>query len=135
MYEIQTKDYIQSKKILIDGKEWTMTAPGAGDELMLGQGKRRAERLEKKIAADTATDEEYDLYDKIEDRMFAIFHKVFKDGTEDNSEVKAWLDTTPMVIVYKIMEDITAQAEAERSKEAPAEPAKDEDGTKPAEEA
>lgn len=112
MYEIKTSNYVQSKKILIDDKEWTMSAPGAGDELVLGQAKRRAELVQKKIDAGTAVDEDYNTYDRLENKMFEVFSKIFQDKTEDNSEVKGWLDSTPMVVIYAIVEDIKKQAEA-----------------------
>lgn len=112
MYEIKTSNYVTSKKILLDGQEWTMTAPGAGDELALGQAKRRSEMIEKKIQAGTASDEDYDTYDRLEDRIFKLFAKIFRDSTPDNSQVAAWLDATPMAVIYAIMEDIQKQAEA-----------------------
>lgn len=111
MYEIRTSNYIKSKKILLDGKEWTMHPPGAGDELALNQAKRRGELIEKKIKSGTATEEDYDTYDRIENQMFSLFKRMFKDSTEDNSEVTAWLSTTPMVVIMAILEDITKQSE------------------------
>lgn len=110
MYEIKTSNYIKSKKILVDGKEWEMRPPGAGDELALNQGKRRSERLEQKIKDGTATDQDYDTYDRIENNMYNIFRRMFKDTTEDNSEVNAWLSSTPMVVIMAILEDISKQA-------------------------
>jgi hypothetical protein len=110
MYEIKTSNYIKSSKILVDGKEWTMTPPGAGDELALNQAKRRAELLEKKVQNGTATEEDYDTYDKLENRMYSVFQKIFSDGTPDNSAVTAWLDSLPMVVIMAILEDIQKQA-------------------------
>lgn len=122
MYEIKTSNYIKSKKILVDGKEWELRPPGAGDELALNQGKRRAERLEQKIKDGTATDEDYDTYDRIENNMYTIFGRMFKDQTPDNSEVDAWLKTTPMVVVMAMLEDmskqIAAKEEAKNNNEA-----------------
>lgn len=112
MYEIKTSNYIKSKKILVDGKEWEMRPPGAGDELALNQGKRRSERLEQKIKDGTATDADYDTYDRIENNMYNIFRKMFKDKTEDNSEVNAWLSSTPMIVIMAILEDISKQVVA-----------------------
>lgn len=122
MYEIKTSNYIKSKKILVDGEEWTMHPPGAGDELALSQGKRRAERLEKKIQDGTATDEDYDTYDRIENNMYNIFRKMFKDSTPENSQVNKWLDTTPMVVVMAILEDISKQAVVKQEAENATEP-------------
>jgi hypothetical protein len=111
MYEIRTENYVTSKKVLFDGKIWTITAPGAGDELALGQATRRSELIKKKIRAGTAIEADYNLYDKLEDRMFKLFTRVFRDSTDDNSEVKEWLDRTPLTVIYAIMEDIKKQAE------------------------
>lgn len=110
-YEIKTNDFVTTKKILVDGKEWTMTAPGAGDQLMLGQAQRRTEMIQKKVEAGTATEADLDMYDKLEDRMFSMFARVFKDGTPENTEVKEWLNSTPLVVIYAIMEDIKRQFE------------------------
>lgn len=122
MYEIKTSNYIKTQKILVDGKEWEMHPPGAGDELALAQGKRRAERLESKIKAGSATDEDYDTYDRIENNMYNIFRKMFKDKTEDNSEVNNWLNTTPMVVIMAILEDIQKQAIEKKESESEAGP-------------
>lgn len=110
MYEIKTTDYVKARKILVDDKNWTMYPPGAGDELALNQGKRRAELLDKKIQNGTATDEDYDTYDRIENQMFSIFKRIFKDGTSDNAQVEAWLNGLPMVVIMAILEDIQNQA-------------------------
>lgn len=117
MYEIKTSNYIKTQKILVDGNEWEMHPPGAGDELALAQGKRRAERLEKKIKDGSASDEDYDTYDRIEKNMYNIFSKMFKDSTPDNSQVNNWLNTTPMVVIMAILEDITNQAQAKKEAE------------------
>ena len=115
MYEIKTSNYVTSKKILVDGEEWTMTAPGAGDELALGQAQRRSEMIQKKIDANTASDEDYDTYERLENRMFELFAKVFRDSTPDNSQVKAWLNATPVSVIYAILEDIQKQVQAKES--------------------
>lgn len=126
MYEIKTSNYIKSKKILVDDKEWELRPPGAGDELALNQGKRRAERIEQKIKDGTATDADYDTYDRIENNMYNIFRRMFKDATDDNSEVNAWLATTPMIVIMTILEDISKQVVAKEEAE------HDEAGSKPA---
>jgi hypothetical protein len=117
MYEIRTSSYIKSKKILLDGNEWTMTAPGAGDELALGQAQRRSQMLQKKIEAGTASEADYDLYDKLEASMFKLFSKIFRDGTTNNTQVDKWLNSTPMIVINAIMEDIKTQAEAKEAED------------------
>jgi hypothetical protein len=111
MYEIKTNNYVKAKKILVDGNEWTMVAPGAGSELALSQAQRRAKLLDTKIEAGTAVESDYDLYDALEKKMMDIFKAIFKDGTQGNSQVNAWLESTPMAVIYAIMEDIKKQAE------------------------
>jgi hypothetical protein len=115
MYEIKTGNYLKQRKILIDGNEWTMTAPGAGDELALGQARRRVELIQKKVDGGTAVEADYDMYDRLEDKMFNTFSRMFKDTTEDNSQVTSWLNATPMVVIYAIMEDIKKQVESSES--------------------
>lgn len=111
MYEIRTDKYQKEKKILMDGKEWIMRLPGAGDELALAQAQRRVKLLDKKIEDGTATEVDYDLYDKLENRTVEMFTKVFIDGSKDNEGVRKWLYDTPLVIIYEIFEDIKKQAE------------------------
>lgn len=129
MYEIKTSNYIKTQKILVDGKEWTMHPPGAGDELALAQGKRRAERLEKKVKDGSASDEDLDTYDRIENNMYNIFRKMFKDNTEDNSEVNDWLNATPMVVIMAILEDIQKQAIEKKESESESKPKPELPGT------
>lgn len=117
MYEIQTGKYVKPKKILVDDMEWTMFAPGAGDELAMGQANRRIQLLDKKIKDGTAEEKDYDKYDELENRIYDIFLKVFKDSTDDNSEVAAWIKETPMTVLYAVMEDIKKQTEAKEDNE------------------
>lgn len=109
MYEIKTSNYVKSKKILVDGNEWTMFPPGAGDELAMNQAQRRINLLEQKIKDSSATEADYDKYDELENRTYELFQKIFRDSTDDNSEVKGWLSSTPLVVIYAIMDDISKQ--------------------------
>lgn len=111
MYEIKTSNYVKSKKILVDGNTWTMTVPGAGDELALSQAQRRMKMLQSKLESGTATESDYDLMDKLESRTYDMFVKIFKDETKDNSQVKEWVNATPLEVIGAIFQDIKKQAE------------------------
>lgn len=120
MYEIRTSDYVKVKTISIDGNIWTMKSLGAGEDLALSQSQRRLKQLQKKIDNDTATDEEYKQYDKLEQRLYDVFSKIFKDETEDNSQVKEWIENTPLDSITAIFQDINEQAKQnETGKELP----------------
>ncbi len=109
MYEIKTADYIKTFKIIVDGKEWTVKRFGAGYELSLSQATRRLKLLGKKIENDTAIDEDYDQYDKLEQKVTSIFSDIFNDGTENNTSVKKWVEETPSDVLMKIFQDVTKQ--------------------------
>lgn len=122
MLEIKTDKYIKVKKILVDGNEWTMKVPGAGDELAMSQATRRIKQLDAKIEAKTATDADYDKYDQLENDILERFTNMFQDGTPENNQVKAWLSATPMVVVQMAIEDIKKQADAKKALEADGQP-------------
>lgn len=109
MYEIKTSDYIKTFKVKVDGNEWSVKRFGAGYELALSQATRRLKLLGKKIEGDTATDQDYDQYDKLEKRIVSIFGDIFSDGTEDNASVNKWVEETPSDVLMKIFQDITKQ--------------------------
>jgi hypothetical protein len=111
MYEIKTGNYLKKRKINIDGNEWTMIAPGAGDELALSQADRRLKIINKKVEADTATMEDIDAAEALEARTFSIFEKMFNDGTPENQSVKDWIAETPLAVIYMIVEEIKKQSE------------------------
>lgn len=109
MYEIKTSDYVKTYDILVDGNSWTMKAPGAGDELAMSQATRRAKLLEKKIEDGSAVESDFDLYDKLESKIFSMFEKIFNDGTSENTSVKNWVSATPISVINDIFEDIKKQ--------------------------
>ena len=79
------------------------------------------EQLDKFAISDTDLDryEEYnDKQREAEKTIFSFFTSIFKDDTEDNSEVKAWVEETPTAIIQLAFEDVKNQANG-----------KDEDGS------
>lgn len=109
MYEIKTSDYTKTFKVKVDGNEWTVKRFGAGYELSLSQATRRLKLIGKRIESETASEEDYDTYDKLEKRIVSIFGDIFHDGTETNASVKKWVEETPSDVLMKIFEDITKQ--------------------------
>lgn len=125
---IKTSDYVKVVKVNIDGNEWTMRPIGAADEMALSQAERRVELYDNKLKAikegtatkeDIARHEEYlDRYEGLEDRVVGLVCSVFNDGTDDNSQVKEWVRSIPLSVVFKIIEDIaTQQADYEQAKD------------------
>lgn len=108
---INTSTYLKSRNIEIDGFVWTLKAPGAREELSMSQAQRRIKRLDQKIEERTATDQDYDLYDKLEAQSYSMFKNIFKDTTADNSQVNNWLEETPLGVVMQIFQDIKKQLE------------------------
>jgi hypothetical protein len=81
---ITTDNLTKPKMVQINGMAWEFTSPGAGIMLELT-------RLGRKIKSEAATeDEQADMLEK----LYEYYQSVFKDSTEDNSEVKAWLYRT-----------------------------------------
>jgi len=113
--KISTGKYKKSGKVEVDGKVWTVNLPGASTELKLEQAQRRLTLLDKKIEAGEATESDLDKYDEFEEVIYSTFSRIFQDGTKDNSEVKVWMDETPMAIIAMALEDIKAQANGQKA--------------------
>jgi hypothetical protein len=110
---ISTNKYTKKGKVEIDGKVWSVVLPGAGTELKLSQAQRRIKMLEKKVESGEATEVDLDNYDAYEKVIYDVFVNIFKDGTEDNSEVTAWINETPMSVISMALEDIKQAANGE----------------------
>lgn len=122
--KISTSKYTSQGKVDVDGKVWSVTLPGVGSELRLSQAFRnsklygaRISNIDKKIDAGKVTEEELDkyeefskLYEQTERTILEIFTNIFRDDTEDNSEVKNWVQNTPTVIIQMAFESIKDQA-------------------------
>lgn len=122
-YEIKTGNYVKPLKINLDGNEWTMTSPGAGTEIRMGQIQRRITILDKKIADGTANDDDLDKYDEYEKQSFEYLLKIFSDSTPDNLNVKKWLESIPLGVANQIISDIAKQAIEKKAISEPTEPA------------
>lgn len=121
---INTGKYNKEGKVNIDGQVWSVTLPGAGSELRLSQAFRssklwgkRLELIDRKITADTATEEDLDKYEEYGERyakseklILDMFTQFFNDGTPDNASVKKWIEETPAAIIQLAFEDIKQQA-------------------------
>jgi len=108
---ITTSDYLEQKNILVDGNSWTIKLPGAGTELRISQSQRRIKLLDKKIEDGSATEADFDLYDKLENGTIELFQNMFNDGTETNQTVIEWVETTPLAVIVAAFESIKSQAQ------------------------
>lgn len=108
--KINTSKYITEGKVEVDGKIWDVVLPGAGTELKMGKMQRRADFLAKKVESGTATEEDLDRLDNIEDEYLNLFKNIFRDATKDNSEVSEWVEKTPTAVIMQAIEDIREQA-------------------------
>lgn len=106
---VDTSKYTRSGSVLVDGMSWTVELPGAGRELEYSKMMRRANFLQKKVDAGTADEKDLDRLDGLEEKSIEYFAGIFKDGTKDNSQVKEWIDKTPMGIIIQSLEDIKSQ--------------------------
>lgn len=111
-------------KVDVDGNIWSVHLPGAGTELRFSQASRacklymaRLEIIDKKIESGAATEEDLDRYEEYskkyeenETTVIGIFTNTFQDGTDDNTEVKKWVEETPSVFIMKAFEDVREQA-------------------------
>lgn len=107
---VDTSKYNTQGKVNVDGNVWTVKLPGAGTELKMSRYKRRQEFIAKKIENGTATEQDMDRYDEMEDFFFDFFRNMFQDGTKDNKAVHEWVDNTPMAVILQAFEDIKEQA-------------------------
>lgn len=108
---INTSKYMGEKRVVIDGNDWKVTLPGAGEELRMSQAQRRIKLLDKKIEDGSATEADYDLYDKLEADMLQRFVDMFNDGSKDNKTVKDWVNNTPFAIIAASFEEVKKQSE------------------------
>lgn len=123
--KINTKKFQTGGKVEVDGKVWDVKLKGAGSELRYSQAQRqvklyaaRLANLDKKIETGTATDEELDkyeqytnIYEENEQIVYQELQTMFRDSTEDNSEVKQWLDETPIFAVLMAFEEVNSGVE------------------------
>ena len=98
---ISTKDFVKVKKIKIDKYSWDFISPGAGLSLELS-------RLAREISGKEASQEEQM---KMIETMFEYYGSIFRDSTKDNSEVQAWLRSTPIESLPLIVAAINKQVE------------------------
>lgn len=112
---VDTKKYIVSGNVLVDGKEWVVQLPGAGRELQYSKVARRIKVLNTKVENDTATEEDLDKLDSLEDFIVEYFVSIWKDTTEDNSEVRKWVNDTPMAVISAALEDIKKAADTQNA--------------------
>jgi hypothetical protein len=122
--KISTSKYTKQGKVDVDGHIWNVVLPGAGSELRFSQASRackmnaaRIALLDKKIDNGTVTEEELDKYEQFsktyEDNeriVYNIFQNTFRDETEENTEVKEWINNTPTSIIMLAFEDVKSQA-------------------------
>lgn len=98
---ITTKDFIKTKKVLIDGQDWEFVSPGAGLSLELS-------RLAREISEKEATSEEQT---KMIETMFEYYGSIFRDKTKNNSQVTKWLRNTPIDTIGLVVAEIQKQGE------------------------
>lgn len=120
-YEINTKKYLNDLTVDIDGMVVRVTLPGAGTELALSQSQRRLSMLSKKFDSGEADMEDIEAMEKYEKGYLEYFAGIFRDDTEDNSKVSAWVNSTPAAVIMAMLEDIKGQSkkkqEAKEAKE------------------
>lgn len=124
--KINTNKYTTGGQVEVNGKIWTVKLQGAFSELRYSQAQRqvklysaRLANLDKKIESGEATDAELDKYEEYsaiytenESILYAELSKMFQDGTEDNSEVRQWLNETPIFAVILAFEEVNNGVEA-----------------------
>lgn len=109
--KIDTGKYTKEGKVDIDGNIWTVVLPGAARELQFSKNNRRMDFLSNKVEKQTATEEDLDKLDLLEDYALEFFKGIFRDDTKDNSKVGAWVDATPIAIIAAAFNDIKKAAE------------------------
>lgn len=108
------------KQVVVDGNEWIYREIGSGESQRMTQAfariklyARRAEQIDKRLEANTATEDELDkqeeYLDKIEQyskEANEILFSCLSDGTPENISVREWFDKTPQHIIEKVSQDI-----------------------------
>lgn len=107
--KIDTSTYTTEGKVDIDGNIWGIKLPGAGTELRMSKIQRRSALLTQKAEKGTATEEDLDKLDALEDEFYNFFIGIFDDG-KGGDDVRAWAEKTPLAVIYQAFEDIKKQA-------------------------
>lgn len=100
----------KSTKVEIDGKVWTLKLPSAAQELEITRVQRNIATLQKKLDSDNYTEEDVERLNNYDQFIFDRFKAMFRDSTEDNTEVEAWFDNEPLYVIIATIEDIKRQA-------------------------
>lgn len=108
---ITTQDYIEGKKFKIDGMTWEYVVPGAGITLDLSRAARKSTELDKKVADNTATEEEHAEHARLIEVVLSFYESMLRDGTKNNTQVKKWIQTTPANVIAQIIADIQKASE------------------------
>lgn len=107
---IDTSQYVKEGKVEVDGNLWTVKLPGAKTEMKMSKYQRREKFIKAKLDNGTATEEDLDTYDLIEDFFYEFFKNIFQDGTPDNKSVHTWVEDTPLGVIIQAFEDIKEHA-------------------------
>lgn len=108
---ISTAKFNKARHVRIDEISMVFKAPGSRSELAFSQMQRRYQVLEKKVNDQTITEQELDRLDKLEEEMFGYFSEIITGDGESDSQVKQWLDDTPMSVIHATIEELKTQLE------------------------
>lgn len=94
----------QNQLVKIDGFEYEVRNPGAGESYALTQAQRYITKLEDKIKADTATEEEKEKHSALIEKALKICVTLF--DAKGNEEAQDSLDRLDAEILFNVIEQV-----------------------------
>lgn len=94
----------KAELVKIDGFEYEVRNPGAGESLALTQAQRYISKLADKIEADTATEEEKEKHTKLIEKALKICVTLF--DAKGNDEAQDHLERLDVEILFNVIEQV-----------------------------
>jgi len=94
----------QAQLVKIDGFEYEVRRPGAGESYALSQAQRHLSKLEDKIEAGTATEEEKQKHANLADKTLKICVTLF--NSKGNEEAQDNLDMLEADVLMNVIEQV-----------------------------
>jgi hypothetical protein len=105
MLEIKT-DQEQKQLVKVDGFEYFVRQPGAGESLAMSQAQRYLSKLEAKIADKTATDEEKEKHSSLVEKTLKICVTLLEPKYKDDENAQDHLDRLNPEVLFGVIEKV-----------------------------
>jgi hypothetical protein len=105
MLEITT-NHKEKQLVKVDGFEYFVRQPGAGESLAMSQAQRYLSKLEVKIADKTATEEEKEKHTKLVEKTLKICTTLLTPKDESSDDAQDHLDQLDPEVLFNVIEQV-----------------------------